>query len=188
LTEPYPLGAGISNKAIDEGQVIAAIRRSATVTLQFDIDESGVPANFQVLAASAPLWGDEAIALVRKWRFAPGIKDGKPMSVPCTVDLVWGQKIWTPASLAQMRAAMSAGVTKIESIQEIEDSTPRSPHSVIVSVMIGEDGVLANINLIRGLGPAFNRTAIDAVRRSRFKPAVLNGIPLPLPALIEVDF
>ncbi len=188
LTERYPLGAGISNKAIDEGQVIAAIHRSATVTLQFDIDESGMPANFQVLAASAPLWGDEAIALVRNWRFAPGIEDGKPVSVPFTLDLVWGQKLWTPTSLAQMRKAMSAGVTKIKSIQEIKGSTPRSSYSVVVSVMIGENGVPTNINLISSLGPAFNRTAIDAVRRSQFKPAILNGTPLPLPALIEVDF
>lgn len=83
---------------------------------------------------------------------------------------------------------MSARVTKIKSIQEIEDSTPHSPYSVIVSVTVGEDGVPTNINLVHSLGPAFNRIAIGAVRRSQFKPAVLNGIPLPLPALIEVDF
>ena len=71
---------------------------------------------------------------------------------------------------------------KIKSIQEIEDSTPRSPYSVVVSVMIGEDGVPTNINLIRSLGPEFNRTAIDAVRRSQFKPPVLNGTPVPVSA------
>jgi hypothetical protein len=51
LTEPYPLGA--------------AIRRSATVTLQVDVDEHGIPTNFQALTASAELWGDDAIAVVR---------------------------------------------------------------------------------------------------------------------------
>jgi TonB family protein len=204
LTEPYPLGAGISNKAIDEGQVIAAIHRSATVTLQFDIDDSGMPANFQVLGASAPVWGDEAIAVVRNWRFAPGVKDGEAVIVPCTLDLVWGQKIWTPESLAQMRKAMSSAARsdeqvvvrpndaprppKIKSLYEIEDSTPRSPYSVVLSVIIGEDGVPTNLNLIRTLGPEYSLTAIVAVLRSQFKPPVLNGTPVAGPALIEVDF
>jgi TonB family protein len=104
-----------------------------------------------------------------------------------------------------MREAMSAGARsdeqtvvrpsdaprpppKIKSIGEIEDSTPRSPYSVVVSVMISEDGVPTIVNLIRSLGPEFDRTSIDAVRRSQFKPPVLNWTPVPLPLLIEVDF
>ena len=176
------------------------------ITLQFDVDENGIPANFQVLAASAPLWGDEAIALVRNWRFAPGIKDGKPVTVPCTLDLVWGQKIWTPSTLAQMRETMSQATRldeqnspqasnnsrpppQIKSIYEIEDSTPHSPYSVVLSVLIDEDGIPTNVHIIRSLGLAeYNLTAIEAVRRSRFKPAFLNGTQVPLPALIEVDF
>jgi len=207
LTEPYPLGAGISVRAMDEGQVIAAVRRAATVTLQFDVDEHGVPENFQVLAASATLWGDEAIAVVRKWRFTPGVKDGDPVSVPCTLDLVWGQKLWTSELLAHMREVMSGAMMhartdvpvsdmpgmpgpppKIKSIVEIEDTTPHSPHSVVISAIISEDGVPENIDVVRGLGAEFNQTAIDAVRHSRFKLTLLNGSPVPLPTLIEVVF
>lgn len=205
LTEPYPLGAGISEKAIDEGSVINAFHRPATVTLQFDIDDRGAPANFSVLAASADLWGNEAIAVVRNWRFTPGLKDGKPVPVPCTLDLVWGQKVWTPESLAPMREIISATLNsdehtdvrpsdaprpppKIKSIYEIEESTPRRPYSVIVSAIIGEDGVPIIGPLIRSLAPEYDAMAVDAIRKMRFKPPLLNGTPLPLPTLIEVDF
>ena len=205
LTEPYPLGPGISTKAMDEGQVIAAIHRSATVTLQFDVDEHGAPEDFQVLAASEALWGDEAIAVVSKWRFNPGLKDGEPVSVPCTLDLIWGQKIWTPELLAHMREVMGTPINtavhpgvsasdlpgprpNIKSIEVIEDTTPHNPYSVIFSLIISEDGVPENIDVIRSLGPEFDAAAIYAVRRLQFKPTLLNGQPVPLPALIEVDF
>lgn len=198
LTEPYPLGAGVSGKAIDEGAVIAAIRRAATITLQFDVDEQGIPANFQVLAASAPVWENEAIAVVGNWRFTPGAKDGQPVPVPCTLDLVWGQKVWTPATLAQMREKLSTPAPNqpaapppkmtIFSTYIIEDSTPHSPYSVVLSVIIGADGAPSNVSLIRSLTPEYNAQAIEAVRNWHFKPTIVNGGPVPLPALIEVDF
>jgi len=106
LTEPYPPGAGISNKAIDEGWVISAIPRSALVKIQFDVEKNGVPTRFRVLSASAELWGDEAIAVLRRWRFTPGAKDGESVAVPCTVDLVWGGKVWTPETLAKLHESM----------------------------------------------------------------------------------
>ena len=198
MTEPYPLGAGVSNKAIDEGWVISSIPRAATVTLQFDVDEDGVPQDFQVFAASAPVWGNEAIAVVRQWRFTPGVKDGMPVSVPCTLDLVWGQKIWTAETLAQMREKLSTPAPRrpatpppkmtIFSAYILEDNTPHSPYSVVVSVIIGADGVPSNVSLIRSLTPEYNAQAIQAVRNWHFQPVLVNGRPMPLPALIEVDF
>jgi TonB family protein len=198
LTEPYPLGAGVSNKAIDEGWVISSIPRAATVTLQFDVDEDGVPQDFQVFAVSAPVWGNEAIAVVRHWRFTPGVKDGMPVSVPCTLDLVWGQKIWTAETLAQMREKLSTPAPRqpaapppkmtIFSAYVLDDSTPHSPYSVVLSVIIGADGVPSNVSLIRSLTPEYNAQAIQAVRNWHFQPVLVNGRPMPLPALIEVDF
>ncbi|HTS48752.1 MAG TPA: TonB family protein [Bryobacteraceae bacterium] len=201
LTEPYPLGAGVSSKAIDEGWVISAIPRAANVTLQLDVDEHGIPANFQVLAASAPVWENEAIALVRKWRFTPGAKDGKPVPVPCTLDLVWGQKVWTAATLAQMRDKISppapsgpatppASPAKgtVFSAYILEDSTPHSPYSVVLSVIIGADGMPSNVSVVRSLTPDYNAQAVEAVRTWHFTPALVNGVPVPLPALVELDF
>ena len=202
LTEPYPLGAGISERAIDEGAVIA-VRRPATVALEFDVDPSGVPTNFEVVAASAPVWGPEAIALVRNWRFKPGSKNGQPVSVACMVDLVWGQKVWTPELLAQMRMSYSpplatpdrspivgpeSAAARIMSIHEIESTTPRNPYSDVVSILLGEDGVPSNLQLLRRLGQQFDEVAIEAVRNSHFPPKLLNGKPMPMSTFIEVDF
>ncbi len=68
-----------------------AMGRKATVTLSFDVDEHGRPVNLQVQNMSDAAWGAEAIDLVRYWQFQPGAKDGDPVSVPCTLNLVWGE-------------------------------------------------------------------------------------------------
>lgn len=218
LTEPYPLGAGISDKAIDEGAVISAIRRDATVKLQFDVNERGVPTKFQVLAASDNLWGDEAITVVRRWRFKPGAKDGKPVPVPCALDLVWGQKVWTSESLAKLAgnlatltpaplqpapvpvlippadplalATSPAGAPpKIAAAYFIIDwQRPRNQICVILSAAIDKDGIPRNVQVVRSLGYAYDSVAIDAIRSWRLNPTLLNGQPVSMTRLIEVDF
>jgi TonB family protein len=92
----YPYGIGISLRAFEQALVIRAIGREATATVAFDVDEHGIPGNLQVLNASHPIWGPEAMAVVREWQFVPGMKSGAPVSVLCTVDLVWG-----PTNLSQ---------------------------------------------------------------------------------------
>jgi TonB family protein len=205
LTEPYPLGPGVSNKTIDEGWVISAIPRAATVTLHFDIDELGVPTKFQVLDASAETWGDEAIAVVRPWRFTPGANDGKPVSVPCTLDLVWGQKVWTPeiltrvhafttlAAIARKSTALAAARSQTPPLSQlpptvvaaylIQNDTPRTPYAVIIGVTVGKDGVPTNLRMVRSLGASFDSPALEAIRAWRFDPS-----PTPVPTLIELDF
>jgi TonB family protein len=205
---PYPLGAGVSNKAIDEGWVISAIPRAASVRLQFEVNERGAPAKFQVLDASADLWGNEAIAVVRRWRFTPGTKDGKPVAVPCTVDLVWGQKTWTPEILARVHDQLRVAATPESSLGTPTLPTPPSlmpimtapparamyfiddpqrPHDqicVILNVVVGLDGALGNLRVVRSLGYAYDSEAIDAVRARK----LITEKPHPGLRYIEVDF
>jgi len=93
LSANYPVGAGVfATEAIEEGRLLGAMGRQATATVSFDINEGGMPANIQVGATSLATWGPEAAALVSAWRFQPGTKDGRPVSVPCSVDLIWGTR------------------------------------------------------------------------------------------------
>ena len=208
---PYPLGAGVSDKAIDEGWVISAIPRAANVRLQFQVNERGVPVKFQGIEASADLWVNEAIAVVRRWRFTPGTKDGKPFAVPCTVDLVWGQKTWTPEILAKVNNQLQVAATpkpadiptlappppliptmtpppaKPEVTAAYFIGDPQHPHDqicVILSSVVESNGALSNIRVVRSLGYAYNSQAIDTVR------AQYHVIEMPEPGLryIEVDF
>ncbi len=92
LSTTYPTGDGIvpNPETIELGKILGAIGRPGNATLDFDVDERGYPTNIRALATSDNTWGSEAIAFVRDWRFTPGMKDGMPISVPCSIDLMWG--------------------------------------------------------------------------------------------------
>jgi TonB family protein len=101
----YPVGDGVSAAAEDAVRLLAAMGRQAFVTLSFDVNEDGRPVHFQIERAREPTWGKEAISIVSGWRFTPGSKDGKALSVLGTLDLVWGDKQWTHESRVGARAA-----------------------------------------------------------------------------------
>lgn len=106
LSTQYPTGAGIGPEAMEEGRVLVAIGRLATAQLTFDVDEHGIPVNFRTPNASEPVWGSEATALVGQWRFTPGNRNGIRVAVSCTVELLWGERELSAATLLQWRATM----------------------------------------------------------------------------------
>ena len=108
LSVKYPLGSGLALDAgpspiIDEARIVAAVGRQAWAIVSFDVDENGIPRNVEAPDASVDLWKNQAIALVSQWRFTPGMKDGKPISIRCTLNLAWGQRNLSAAQLARVR-------------------------------------------------------------------------------------
>ncbi|HEY1949621.1 MAG TPA: TonB family protein [Bryobacteraceae bacterium] len=101
----YPAGDGIGPEAAEDAHLLAAIGRPALVTLSFDVDQGGHPVRFHIERSSGPVWGHEAISVVRRWRFFPARKNGSLLSVPCTLDLLWGERKLTEGALLKAREA-----------------------------------------------------------------------------------
>jgi TonB family protein len=99
VNAPYPRGEGIGPAAADAARLLAVMGRQAVARLVFEVDEAGHPVRIRVQQASEPVWGEQAVSLVRRWQFSPAKKDDKLVSTPCTVDLVWGEKEFTRNSL-----------------------------------------------------------------------------------------
>ena len=200
----YPYGVGISLNAFEEAIVIRAIGREATATVAFDVDEHGLPVNLQVLNASHPIWVPEAMAVVRDWQFVPGIRYGAPVSVVCTLDLVWGPTNLSTQALQWAVAQMSvrptpdpvgnlgispAVVFRAPDPSYTEEARQAGLQGTIqVSFMIGEDGVPQNLRVISPLGLGLDEKAIEAASQWRFQPAILNGQPNRIGATIAVTF
>ncbi len=196
----YPPGAGISLGSLDEGVVLAAIRRFATVTLSFDVDEHGVPVNFQVVKSSMPLWGAEAISLVGGWRFQPGVKDGVPVSAPCILDLVWGQKQLNASLLAKAREALNPQPLSAQAshsppvIWHVQPSYTDEARKaklegyVELRLLVGADGAPRDIQVLRSLGMGLDEKAVEAVSQWRFQPPLVNGRAEEISTVVSLIF
>jgi len=59
---------------------------------------------------------------------------------------------------------------------------------VVLGLVVGTDGLPHDIHLVKSLGYGLDETAIEGVRRWRFKPATSQGKPVAVAISIEVDF
>jgi len=58
----------------------------------------------------------------------------------------------------------------------------------VLSVTVDSQGKPQNIRVIRALGMGLDEKAIKAVGKYRFKPAMKDGVPIPVTMHIEIDF
>jgi TonB family protein len=58
-----------------------------TVMLYIEVEASGTPGNIQVLRALGLGLDEKAAEAVAQWRFRPGMKEGKPVTVQATVEV-----------------------------------------------------------------------------------------------------
>lgn len=59
--------------------------------VQFVIGKDGRPEKIKVLESSGSPFEQETIRTVKKWRYCPAFKDGKPIDSDTTVKLVFGR-------------------------------------------------------------------------------------------------
>ena len=59
--------------------------------------------------------------------------------------------------------------------------------TVVLQATIGKDGTITNLRVISG--PALlQQSAVSAVRRWRYKPMLLDGVPIDVETTISVDY
>ncbi|MFC3267712.1 energy transducer TonB [Vulcaniibacterium thermophilum] len=63
---------------------LLASRVAGEVTLRFEIAESGLAENPQVVHSSAPGFTEAALKALAQWRFKPAVKNGKPVRLPAS--------------------------------------------------------------------------------------------------------
>jgi Gram-negative bacterial TonB protein C-terminal len=220
LSAKYPLGSGLAldvkPSAIDEARILAVVGRQAWAIVSFDVDETGFPRNFEASDASVELWKNQAIALVRLWRFKPGMRDGKPIPIRCTLSLVWGKRNLSAEELAQAHylhgqeepapgpsqfhppAPGVARVTVPASAQAarlIHGVAPEFPSTawqtglggkIYFEVLIGTDGHVQEALPV--IRPSeFIPLVTHALKQWVYQPATLNGQPAEVTTTVPIE-
>ena len=89
----FRVGGGVSNPValyMPEPEYSEEARKAkyqGTVVLEVVVDASGHPRNLKVVRSLGLGLDEKAIEAVEKWKFRPGYKDGKPVTVAATVEV-----------------------------------------------------------------------------------------------------
>jgi TonB family protein len=134
-----------------------------------------------------------ALEAVKQWWFKPATLDGQP--IPCEIPVAFSFS-WPMACMGGPRTG-SFGKSDVPSTPSfnppavVSSVTPVFPAnalgagSVVVSVSLDAAGKIQNVKIIKG-SEGFNFSALEAIKQWRFKPATLDGQPIP--SMIPVAF
>jgi TonB family protein len=100
--------------------------------------------------------------------------------------------------LAQQNAEtplkIGAGVAAPKVLQKTEPgytkeaSNAKIEGAVLLSLIVGSDGVARDISVKRSLDPGLDNNAIAAVQQWKFQPGTKDGLAVSVMATIEVNF
>jgi TonB family protein len=179
-----------------QGEVVVKIR----------VSETGDVESVEVVSGD-PILAKSAVDAVKKWKFKPFIKNGKPMKVSAKLpfDFAFSQNITdakepeanagaTPAGAeVPKRVRVSPGVTtglvvhKVQPVYPPEARRAGIQGTVLMRAVISKEGTIANLQLISG-PKELVKAAMGAVQQWRYKPYLLKGDPVEVDTEIAVNF
>ncbi len=89
----YRVGGGVSapsliyKKEPEYSEEARKAKYQGTVTLYVEVDPSGKAVNIRVLHSLGLGLDEKAMEAVRQWKFKPGMKDGKPVTVAASIEV-----------------------------------------------------------------------------------------------------
>lgn len=96
-----------------------------------------------------------------------------------------------PFSAGLNESVLQEGPAFIELIKPVYPSLARRlgrEGTVLLRLKIDEDGIPVQIEVIKKAGFGFDESAVNAMRHSRFRPALKNGRPVPSVVILPVRF
>ncbi|MCU1271506.1 MAG: hypothetical protein JWN74_2800 [Acidobacteriaceae bacterium] len=98
-----------------------------------------------------------------------------------------------PQGARPLRVRVSQGVTQSLVISKVQPTYPsdaraaRIQGSVVMAVVISKEGNVQDVRVVSG-DPSLATAAVDAVKRWKYRPYLLNGSPVEVDTLITVNF
>ena len=166
------------------------------------IRSDGTPTDMHIVQSLAGPFDQAAIDAISQSKFEPGNMNGRP--VPVSIGVIvpfhygkypsipfvavierdldpkangWNSTNSRPAATHTVSASFSSDAIKAK-YQGI----------VLVSILVGTDGLPGAAQVTRPIGMGLDQKAIDAVKRYRFRPAMRDGAPVPAQITVEVNF
>lgn len=166
------------------------------VTLEIRIGVTGAVGDARVVRGLGYGLDDNARLAVRHWRFAPARQGGVPIESIATIDIAFSlaNEALNESIANDMATRVGPGVTPPRIVRRVPVSNVSDPGStprlgsVVLDVVLREDGTPRVVRIVRSLESALDREAIRAFEQWRFSPAMKDGVPVKVRLNAEVTF
>jgi TonB family protein len=179
---------------------------SGTCLISFTVDTDGIPRSVHVVKGLEPSLDANAVQSIETWRFKPARKDGKtPVPFDLTAEVSFrlldkhksGGVIAILARPGDPGTLLSSDGSRVIPLIPIKQIAPEYPsdekrHRIngdcTLGMIVDSEGVPQNVHIVKSLGPAFDESALEAVKQWRYKPALKDGVPVSVETQVIVKF
>ena len=131
---------------------------------------------------------EKAIEAAKKIRFEPAMKDGQPVSVRGNLQFTFNLHQFS-GPVYQMESSLRPRITYREKAQYTQEARDNNVEgTVVLSVVFGANGHISVLSVIRELPHGLTQEALEAARKIRFNPAMIEGKPVNVRGNLEFAF
>ncbi len=193
-----PIYPGVAAPAHIQGTVVLDVRVNSLGGVE-EVVRIGGP----------PTLAPTAVAAVKRWKYMPYMRDGEPISVVTTVQLNFSlegnessgvvaepppsEDSSPPRISLPRRIRVSSGVSQGLLEKKVAPEYPpdardaRIQGTVVLHVVVDKEGNVSSLELVSG-DPALAAAAMEAVRRWKYRPYLLNGQAIEVDTTIQANF
>jgi len=133
-----------------------------------------------------------ALVALRQWRFRPGTRAGRPVPMDAEVDVEFSlrNEAVNEVIANDMATRVGPGVTPPRAVRmfALWPRRPRILGTVVLDVVLLEDGTPKIVKILQSLDPVLDESAIRNFEQWKFSPAMKNGRPVKVRMNAEVHF
>jgi len=159
--------------------------------LEVIVGQDGTPSKIEIQNAHSGPFEESAISAVKLSKFTVGTLRGQPVPVH--------MRIWVPFLTPGQRATPVGAPFKIDNVPVRTSSldpkfrrkmsqTRVSTGVVTVKTLVDDEGNAKALHIFKSLEPKADELALQIVNTYQFKPALRDGVPVPVEILCTVNF
>ena len=166
------------------------------------VDAEGNPQNIRVVRALGMGLDENAIEAIRQYKFKPALKDGTtPVPVMITIEVAFrlyhGKKPGGPASVPIDAPRFDTVPANVSPPILANYVKPKYSHygqknrisgECVIDLTVDIEGIPQNVHVVTSLEPSLDENAVEAVKKWRYAPAMINGIPTRFESTVKIKF
>ena len=94
----------------------------------------------------------------------------------------------SPTTPVHVKVALLTILSKVPPVYPPEAKKDRVQGKVVLDAVIGKDGSMENIKVVKSVRDDLDRSAIDAVKQWKYQPYLLNGDPIEVETTINIIY